>query len=403
MNRADDLAELRRALLDHYDRYRRALPWRDESDPYRVLVSEVMLQQTRVETVTRYYGPWLERFPDLVSLAAAEEADVLKAWEGLGYYRRARSLHGAARAVRERPDRALPSTYEELRELPGLGDYTAGAVASIAFGERVPAADGNVRRVLARLFDVEDPRPRWVRDTAAELVDPARPGDWNQALMELGATVCALRAPRCGACPVGRWCAARAAGTVHARPGGPARREPRRVRLALLVLLREGRVLLERRPRGGLLGGLWAFPEEEIDGPDDAPSAARRIAARLGASARGAPRALSPFEHRFTHLHATYVPCVLEVAAADAVAGDAGEEAGDAADSTMGEGAQGRSIAWVALAAPTPLALPVAQRRLLERLATDGRGASAEGSGVSVEGSGVTPRASASVEAEARP
>jgi A/G-specific adenine glycosylase len=335
----------RRALLEHYDAHRRDLPWRGETDPYRILVSEVMLQQTRVETVLGYYGPWLERFPDLASLARADTDEVLEAWEGLGYYRRARNLHRAARVVRERPDGSLPGTYAELRELPGLGEYTAGAVASIAFGEPVPAADGNVRRVLSRLFDEPDPKPAWLRDTAAALVDPDRPGDWNQALMELGATVCVPRAPRCHRCPVAEWCAARAAGTQEGRPVRVARRAPRKATFAVVVVHREGRVLLERRPEDGLLGGMWAFPEVEVSAAGDAAGAALEVAARLGArgDASVPPEALPTCEHRFTHLHATYLPYLVEGSAAD----------------TSGD------LLWLDLAEPSGVALPVAQRRIL--------------------------------------
>ena len=359
----EDLSELRTALLAHYDRRRRSLPWRGETDPYRVLVSEVMLQQTRVETVLRYYEPWLERFPDLHALADAEEDAVLKAWEGLGYYRRARNLHRAARVARERPDARLPSTYAELRTLPGVGEYTAGAVASIAFGEPVPAADGNVRRVLARLFDVAEPRPAWLRKTAAGLVDADRPGDWNQALMELGATVCTPRAPRCDTCPVAAWCRARAAGTQAERPGGPARPPVRRATFALAVLRDGGRVLLERRPADGLLGGLWAFPERELEaaptaganapasgaGPGNAPAAAvRALAIALSFRIRGRPEPLACYTHRFTHLHATYLPCVLDV---------------------DGSGVRGEGRRWVEPGVQTALALPVVQQRILADLA----------------------------------
>lgn len=338
------LAEVRAALLGHYDRARRDLPWRGEADPYRILVSEVMLQQTRVETVTGRYGPWLERFPDLDSLAEANEDEVLKAWEGLGYYRRARNLHRTARLVRERPEGDLPSSYAELRDLPGLGDYTAGAVASIAFGEVVPAADGNVRRVLSRLFDEPSPKPKWLRTTAAGLVDLKRPGDWNQALMELGATVCTPRAPRCDECPVAGWCAALAAGTVHERPGRAERREPRRAMFALAVLHANGRVLLERRPEGCLLGGMWAFPEVEVGEPERAAEASTGLARARDLDVVGDARTLPAVEHRFTHLHATYQPCALRV-------------------SSVREGAD---VAWIDPTQPVHHALPVAQRRVLD-------------------------------------
>ncbi|HBD99516.1 MAG TPA: A/G-specific adenine glycosylase, partial [Gemmatimonadetes bacterium] len=228
MNRA-----ITKALLDHYDREHRALPWRGCSDPYRILVSEVMLQQTRVQTVLAYYDAWLERFPDVEALADAETDEVLKAWEGLGYYRRARNLHGAARLIRERPDGGFPDTYARLRSLPGVGDYTAGAVASMAFGEAVPAVDGNVRRVLSRLFDEAKPPASWLRWKASELLDAERPGDWNQALMELGATLCSPRSPRCGACPVVEWCASHRAGTQEQRPAASVKAKPKKLRIEL--------------------------------------------------------------------------------------------------------------------------------------------------------------------------
>ena len=342
---AEELGELRAALLDHYDRHRRELPWRGESDPYRVLVSEMMLQQTRVETVTARYASWLDRFPDIESLASADEDEVLKAWEGLGYYRRARHLHRAARLVRERPGSGLPPTYSELRELPGLGEYTAGALASIAFGEPVAAVDGNVRRVVARLLDEADPGPASLREVAAALLDRRRPGDWNQAMMDLGATVCSPRAPRCEACPLTRWCAAKLAGTQRDRPARVTRRPPRTATFALAVLHADGRVLLERRPSGGLLGGMWAFPEREVTDTSVAPAAAAHLACERGLVVTGDAVALPACAHRFTHLSATYSPVALEVA-----------HSGD----------QRAKAFWIEAGRPSPVALPTAQRRVLE-------------------------------------
>ena len=343
-----DHRRLHSDLLAHYDRHRRDLPWRQESDPYRILVSEVMLQQTRVETVEAYYLAWLRRFPDAEALAEASEAEVLKAWEGLGYYRRARNLHRAARVVRERHGGRVPSTVEELRELPGVGEYTAGAVASIAFQHPEPAVDGNVRRVLARWHDVAEPSPRWLRERAAELVHPARPGDWNQALMELGATVCTPRAPRCSSCPVSWACASRSAGTVEERPVSVRRRPPRSATFALAVLRSAaGEVLLERRPSGGLLGGMWALPEAEVQGERESWAAAAEIAEGLEL---GAPmeewRALPHVRHRFTHIDATYVPWLLEVGEPD----------------VLPSGARRR---WADADGRRRLAIPVAQRAVL--------------------------------------
>lgn len=347
-----DRPRLRATLLAHYDRHKRALPWREADDPYGILVSEIMLQQTRVETVVTYYRAWMERFPDVRSLAEASEADVLKAWEGLGYYRRARSLRSAAVMIRERFGGVCPDTVEELRALPGVGEYTAGAVGSIAFGLRVPAVDGNVRRVLSRWFDEADPSAAWLREVAAELVDPQRPGDWNQALMELGATVCTPRTPRCEACPVAWACAARQAGTVAERPAPARARAPRPATFALAVLRApDGGILMERRPSDGLLGGMWALPEVEVDdGGEGALDAARRLAESVGVSApASAWRMLPPVRHRFTHIDATYLPWLLELDLLRPLPAEV----------------DGR---WVDGAGRRALAVPVAQRAILADL-----------------------------------
>jgi A/G-specific adenine glycosylase len=346
----ESYAELRSALLSHYDEHQRSLPWRGETDPYRILVSEVMLQQTRVETVQEYYEAWLGRFPDLDSLASADLDEVLQAWEGLGYYRRARNLHRVAQVVRERLSGALPSSYAQLRELPGVGEYTAGAVASIAFGEAVPAPDGNVRRVLARVFDEPTPKPAWLRGTAAGLVDPVRPGDWNQALMELGATVCTPRAPRCGGCPLAEWCLALKRGTQAERPAAVPRRAPRVETFVLAILHRAGRVLLERRPPDGLLGGMWAFPERQVANDTGFESAALAIADKMGAAVMGIPEPLPTCEHRFTHIHATYRPHLIDVARMNF------------APATT----PAAEVLWLAVMRPAEIALPVAQRRVLD-------------------------------------
>ena len=256
------LAELREAVLTFYARRRRDLPWRRETHPYRLWVSEVMLQQTRVETVVSYYEQWVRRFPDLATLADAPLDDVLRAWSGMGYYRRAHMLHAAAAIVRDVHGGELPSDAEELRRLPGVGEYTAAAVASIAYGRPLAAIDGNVRRVLARLHDEAAPSSSWLRDAAAVLLDQARPGEWNQALMELGATVCTPSRPSCSRCPLSSWCAARAAGTQEQRPAPGRRRagvvratSPRRDACGDVVLPRDPtppprRPLLGAGPRG---------------------------------------------------------------------------------------------------------------------------------------------------------
>lgn len=263
-----------------------------------------MLQQTRVETVIPYYQRWLARFPDWRSLAGASDDEVLLAWKGLGYYGRARNLHRTAQVVCERFGGRLPQDPHDLRSLPGVGEYTAGAVASIAFGTAAPAVDGNVRRVLSRLLDVGDPTPAQLRDEATRLIDPDRPGDFNEALMELGATICTPRSPRCDVCPVGDECGALAAGTVAKRPLPRVRKRVPRVEYTVAVVVAEApggpRTLLVKRPPTGLLAGMWEFP-------------ALAALPDLGLTGTPGPP-LDPVTHAFTHLRATYHPVIVRVA-----------------------------------------------------------------------------------------
>jgi A/G-specific adenine glycosylase len=284
---------LRHALLRWYDGRRRSLPWRGERDPYRVWLSEVMLQQTRVATVTSYYHAFLERFPTLESLARAREAEVLTAWAGLGYYRRARQLREAARLVVREHGGRVPGEPAVFARLPGVGRYTLGAVLSIAFDRALPALDGNVARVLSRLralrATLREPRGAqalWALATA--LVPARRPGDWNQALMELGATVCTPRVPRCGECPVSRWCRAFALDRVAAFPPVFARRAVEEVRQAVVLIERRGRMLVARR-EGPLLAGLWEPPGVELASRRSARRALDARLAGLGLRARLAP------------------------------------------------------------------------------------------------------------------
>jgi len=299
---------LRRALLRWYGRHRRSLPWRGERDPYRVWLSEVMLQQTRVATATPYYRGFLERFPTLESLARSREADVLAAWAGLGYYRRARHLREAARLVVREHGRQVPGEPGAFARLPGVGRYTAGAVLSIAFDRALPALDGNVARVLSRwralraaLREPRGAKALWA--LAAALVPARRPGDWNQALMELGATVCTPRAPRCGGCPVSRWCRAFALGRVAEFPPVPARRAGEKVRQAVVLIERRGRVLVVRR-EGPLLAGLWEPPGVELAPRRSARRALDARLAGLGLRARLAP-AGTTIRYAITHREIT--------------------------------------------------------------------------------------------------
>ncbi|MBD3222692.1 A/G-specific adenine glycosylase [bacterium] len=242
------LADRRAALLAWYDRHARRLPWRTDPSLYGTWISEIMLQQTTVMAVLPRYREFLARFPDVVALAAASEDEVLAAWTGLGYYRRARLLHRAARAIVERGG-VLPTTRDAWRDLPGIGDYAAGAIASIGLGLVEPAVDANVRRVMTR-WACADPdqsanlTARRIADLARRHVDPARPGDWNQALMDLGATICTSDRPRCGECPVARWCAAGQAGRAAEVPAPRPRDRAEEVVLGSLVIRHAGRVLL---------------------------------------------------------------------------------------------------------------------------------------------------------------
>jgi len=251
----------RRQLLGWYDAKRRDLPWRKTGDPYRIWVSEIMLQQTRVAAVLEHYRSFLKKFPTVRKLAAASEADVLAAWSGLGYYRRARMLHQASRVVVNDNGGRLPQTALELRLLPGIGRYTANAVASIAFSEPVAVVDGNVERVLCRLSATTlGSKALWAH--AQTLLDVNRPGDFNQAMMELGATVCLPGVPACGACPVKAHCASR---TLKVKLPKANSNELRLKRVAsLLLILSDDKILLQQRPvNETLMPGMWELPRSE--------------------------------------------------------------------------------------------------------------------------------------------
>lgn len=308
------------ALLEWYDRHRRDLPWRESTDPYRVWLSEVMLQQTRVETVLPYYERFLERFPSVEDLAAAEVEEVLAQWSGLGYYRRARQLHRAAGQVVRR---GFPKTLEGLRRLPGIGPYTAAAVGSIAFGLAEPVLDGNVERVVSRLLATdENPKSaagrRALLDRARNLLDPERPGDSNQALMELGATLCTPISPGCPSCPLAPGCRARAEGCPEVYPPPRKRRRTERRRRAMMVVrptadgADEDAVLLYRRPDDArLLAGTWELPWVDLgaevgkgtaagDGHADPEGLAAELADRYGGTWRVGER-LGQVRHGITH------------------------------------------------------------------------------------------------------
>jgi len=256
-------------LLTWYRQHGRTLPWRGHSDPYAVWVSEIMLQQTRVETVIPYFEKWMHSFPTVQVLAGAFERDVLNAWEGLGYYSRARNFHKAAKIVVEKHNGGLPRDLEELGKLPGVGRYTVGALASIVFGMDEPALDGNLKRVYARLFDVSEPvdspeGEKILWKIARENLPKGQAADFNQALMDLGAMICLPKNPRCLICPVMTLCKARENGTQEMRPVKKPKNESPSYVHAAAVIVRRGKVLLAQRPSQGLLGGMWEFPNGRV-------------------------------------------------------------------------------------------------------------------------------------------
>ncbi|MBI5668698.1 MAG: A/G-specific adenine glycosylase [Chloroflexi bacterium] len=275
-------ADFQTDLLAWYDRHAADLPWRSTRDSYRIWLSEVMLQQTQVETVKPYYARFLAAFPTVQDLAAAPLADVLKLWEGLGYYSRARHLHQTAQTVARDYGGQFPPTADELQTLPGIGRYTAGAIASIAFGQRVPVLDGNVIRVFARLTDLDAdvtlPATKdrlWVQ--AEAWLPPARAGDYNQALMELGRVICRPRHPLCRDCPVQQYCRAFANGTQHQRPVKAKKAPTPHYDVSAGIIWNEhGQLLIAQRPPEGLLGGLWEFPGGKRENGETLPECLKR-------------------------------------------------------------------------------------------------------------------------------
>lgn len=297
-------------LLNWYAQNARDLPWRGHPDPYAVWVSEIMLQQTRVETVIPYFERWMERFPTLSALAQASQQEVLAAWEGLGYYSRARNLHAAAKIVVEQYGAQMPADVRALRKLPGIGRYTAGAIISIAFGLDEPALDGNIRRVLARIFDLSEParspageRKLW--EYAAAHLPTGQAGDYNQALMDLGAVICTPHTPDCPDCPLVAECQAFARGVQEERPVIEKKAAIPHHSVTAAVIQRAGQVLIARRPENGLLGGLWEFPGGKAQpGEDLASCLQREICEELDVQIQiGNP--LGVYRHAYTHFRVT--------------------------------------------------------------------------------------------------
>jgi A/G-specific adenine glycosylase len=305
-----DILKYQQMLITWFEEEFRDLPWRQTRDPYRIWVSEIMLQQTQVKTVLPYYERFVAAFPTVHDLAAADLSQVLKLWEGLGYYARARNLHKAAQKTANELQGNFPQTMEEAAKLPGIGSYTAAAILSIAFGVDLPVIDGNVNRVLARLFMLEmDPKStegrRNIRETAEKLLARGRAGDYNQALMELGAMICTPRRPKCLLCPVSTFCKAFEKSEQDKFPIKSAKKERPHVHIVVGLVWNGDRLLIDRRLESGLLGGLWEFPGGKVEeGESYEQTAAREIKEELGVDVEVVSHFMS-LNHAYTHFSIT--------------------------------------------------------------------------------------------------
>ncbi len=299
-------AAIRRALGQWFAQYHRDLPWRQTDDPYAIWVSEVMLQQTQVKTVVPYFKRFMAKFPTVAALAQTEDQVVLKTWEGLGYYARARNLQRAARMLMDQKDGRMPRKWEGIRQLPGIGDYIAAAILSIAFDQPYAVVDGNVKRVLARLFCVNTAvnlasGHKHYQQLAQQLLDIKAPGDHNQGLMELGALVCRPKAPLCESCPLTRYCLAFKNKLADQYPRRKKRKPIKEVPLVAGLVIKKRRILLIQRPDAGLLGGLWEFPAAPLANPHSpADTLAQHIRITAGLTVTvGQP--VTTARHTYTH------------------------------------------------------------------------------------------------------
>jgi len=309
---------IRKALVSWYLKHKRKMPWRETRDPYRIWLSEVMLQQTQVKTVIPYYHRFLERFPTIEALARGDLQDILKMWEGLGYYARARNFHRATGIVTRDYGGSVPADWETFIQLPGVGEYTAAAVQSLAFGHPHAVVDGNVKRVLARLFAIEDPvnRPKaykQFKDIAGTLLDREQPGNFNQAIMELGALICKPARPTCDHCPVQPDCISYQHDRVDEFPKKEKRKPVPTLQMVAGVIRKKGRFLITRRKPAGLLGGLWEFPGGELQkGEAAAAGCIRAIQDKTGLKLDTDKR-LARINHAYTHFKITLEVFVCQV------------------------------------------------------------------------------------------
>lgn len=359
----DQYAPFCNALMQWFATYRRPLPWREHYTPYGVWVSEIMLQQTQMERGVDYYLRWMQRFPDIASVAHAPEADLLKAWEGLGYYRRVRNLQAAAQVIMQQHAGVFPSQPKDILALPGIGPYTAGAIASIAFNHDIAAVDANVERVFARLFDIdtpvkEQPAAQRIRQLVDAMLPAGQARNFNQALMELGALVCSKRA-RCVVCPVAQWCESLHLGIPHERPV-PGRKQPYTpIEVVTGVLVHEGHIFIQKRQNTGVWAGFWEFPGGRIEAGETSEEAGvREFAEETGFAVRAADK-LAVIRHGYTTYRVT-LHCHLMTFADEATPPTPAPQLTAATDAR-----------WVRFDELAPFSFPAGHRKLIDQLRTD--------------------------------
>ena len=354
------LTKFSRILLEWYVKNARQLPWRNHPDPYAVWVSEIMLQQTRVETVIPYFDRWMQTFPTITSLAAASQQQVLQLWEGLGYYSRARNLHTAARRVVSDFNGHLPAELNHLQSLPGIGRYTAAAIASMAFGQDEATLDGNIRRVLARVFNLDIParspageKQLWA--WAQENLPPKSGGDYNQALMDLASSICLPRNPRCLICPIQTICLAYGLNLQEERPLLPVKKPTPHFTVTAAIIQQNGFVLIAQRPSKGLLGGLWEFPGGKVETDESLSDClVREIEEELGCCIEvGEP--FGQYQHAYTHFRISLHAFLCHIIAGEPQALEA------------------QQIAWVALQNLGEYPMGKVDRQISERLMGHGK------------------------------
>ena len=310
MTSSKTFKSIQQSILNWYQGQKRDLPWRKTRNPYFIWVSEIMLQQTQVIKVIPYYERWISRFPTVEKLAKSSEGKVLKLWEGLGYYSRARNLHKAAKIVALEHGGKVPDSYDEILHLPGIGHYSAGAILSIAYSKNETVLDGNVIRVLARLFELNENGSNKkslfnLRHFAARLLSEDSPGDFNQAMMELGSEICSPRKPSCSICPAQRWCMSYKSGDQESYPPPKVRQSTKKIEVSAAVILKSGKVYIQQRPIKGLMGGLWEFPGGKLEKNESQENClSREIKEELGVDVEIQEK-LMTIKHSYTKFRVT--------------------------------------------------------------------------------------------------